>query len=35
MVQEGRLPDKKLIFYLTINELVQLLKTRSPKLIQK
>ncbi|XP_061179945.1 uncharacterized phosphotransferase YvkC-like isoform X2 [Saccostrea echinata] len=35
MVEEGRLPDKELLFFLTHREIGQLLKTRSPKLITK
>ncbi|KAL5006743.1 hypothetical protein ScPMuIL_015549 [Solemya velum] len=35
MLQEGRLPEKDLIFFLTHKEIGKLLKTRSPKLITR
>ncbi|GBN86204.1 hypothetical protein AVEN_93597-1, partial [Araneus ventricosus] len=35
MVSEGRLPDEKLIFFLTLEEMEDLLETRSPSLISR
>lgn len=35
MEQEGRLPEKELLFFLTHREIGQLLETRSPKLLTK
>ncbi|XP_054724721.1 uncharacterized protein LOC129234812 [Uloborus diversus] len=35
MVFEGRIPDADLIYFLTIDEIKDLLRTRSPKLIQR
>ncbi|XP_054724719.1 putative phosphoenolpyruvate synthase [Uloborus diversus] len=35
MFSEGRIPDRNLLFFLTINEIHELLQTRSPTLIAK
>ncbi|XP_054724292.1 prodigiosin synthesizing transferase PigC-like [Uloborus diversus] len=35
MVSEGRIPDHDFIFFLTLNELRELLETRSPKIMAK
>ncbi|XP_077511472.1 rifampicin phosphotransferase-like isoform X2 [Amblyomma americanum] len=35
MVSEGRLPDAELLFFLTFEEIGQLLRTRSPELVLK
>ncbi|GIY02727.1 putative phosphoenolpyruvate synthase [Caerostris extrusa] len=35
MVLEGRLPDEDLMFYLTLDEIDELLKTRSPNIISR
>ncbi|XP_055939046.1 uncharacterized protein LOC129968808 [Argiope bruennichi] len=35
MVSEGRLPDEDLLFFLTLDEIQELLNTRSPTLISK
>lgn len=35
MLHEGRLPDEDLIFFLTMEEIGKLLKTRSPHLVSK
>jgi len=35
MVREGRLPEKDLLFYLTIDELEKLVKERDPILVSR
>ena len=35
MVETGVLPDSQLVFYMSFHELRQLLRTRSPVIIQK
>ncbi|GFY45138.1 phosphoenolpyruvate synthase [Trichonephila inaurata madagascariensis] len=35
MVSEGRLPDPDLIFFLTLDEIKDLLETRSPSIISR
>ncbi|GIY36260.1 acetoacetyl-CoA synthetase [Caerostris darwini] len=35
MVSEGRLPEKELLFFLTLDEINDLLNTRSPGIVQK
>ncbi|GIY78430.1 putative phosphoenolpyruvate synthase [Caerostris darwini] len=35
MVSEGRLPDEELLFFLTLDEIDDLLKTRSPSIISR
>ncbi|GIY94301.1 putative phosphoenolpyruvate synthase [Caerostris extrusa] len=35
MVSEGRLPEKELLFFLTLEEINDLLNTRSPGIVQK
>ncbi|XP_071037422.1 rifampicin phosphotransferase isoform X4 [Parasteatoda tepidariorum] len=35
MVSEGRIPDEDLLFFMTLDEIKELLETRSPKLLSK
>ncbi|XP_055938076.1 putative phosphoenolpyruvate synthase [Argiope bruennichi] len=35
MVQEGRIPDEDLLFFMNLEEIKELLETRSPKIISK
>ncbi|GFT27567.1 putative phosphoenolpyruvate synthase [Nephila pilipes] len=35
MVLEGRIPDEDILFFMTLEEIQELLKTRSPKVISK
>ncbi|GIY63062.1 phosphoenolpyruvate synthase, partial [Caerostris extrusa] len=35
MVLEGRIPDEDILFYMTIEDIDELIKTRSPKIISK
>ncbi|GIX97214.1 putative phosphoenolpyruvate synthase, partial [Caerostris darwini] len=35
MVLEGRIPDEDILFYMTVEDIDELIKTRSPKIISK